>query len=248
MNPEQPNQIPDFDAPKQIRKSSLSIDPLNPEVKKPISRWNWGAFFFHWIWGIFNGCPIAFLWFVPVIGPLVMPFVLGAKGNEWAWQNKTWRDEYHFQEVQKRWSQAALIIFVLNFLFFILAGGIKMIPTMLNKDFKFSFVGAKSYKHSEKPFYDEVLVYLKKDEKIVQELGEPLKLGKIFRKQMLPQDSQKAEVFAELEIAGANKTVRIYAEAQVDTGVVFLKQLVVYFQKPERKVWLIPDYSDAPAA
>ncbi len=244
----EPGQISDFDAPKQIRKSSLNINPLNPEEKKPISRWNWGAFFFHWIWGIFNGCPIAFLWFIPVIGPLVMPFILGAKGNEWAWQNKTWRDEFHFQEVQKKWSQAALIIFSLNLLFFVLAGGIKMVPMMFAKDFKLTFLGSNSYKHSEKPIYDEVLVHVKKNTEITQELGEPLKLGEIFRARLLPRDSQKAEAYSEFEVIGAHKSVRIYAEAQVDTGVVFLKQLVIYFENPNRKVWLIPYYRDPPSA
>ncbi|VFS51713.1 hypothetical protein [Budvicia aquatica] len=51
------------------------------EIPAEIRGWNWGAFFLHWIWGIGNNTFIAFLVFIPFVN-LVMPFVLGAKGNE----------------------------------------------------------------------------------------------------------------------------------------------------------------------
>jgi len=39
----------------------------------------------------------------------VMPFVLGAKGNEWAWRNRRWRDLAHFRRVQRNWAIAGAI-------------------------------------------------------------------------------------------------------------------------------------------
>lgn len=48
-----------------------------------------GAFFLHAIWGIANRTYIALLVFVPGL-ILVMSFILGAKGNEWAWRNRHW--------------------------------------------------------------------------------------------------------------------------------------------------------------
>lgn len=76
-----------------------------------IRGWNWGAFFLNWIWGLSNSTYIALLMFVPFVN-LIMPFVLGAKGNEWAWRNGYWRDVAHFKKVQRNWAIAALISIV----------------------------------------------------------------------------------------------------------------------------------------
>jgi len=77
--------------------------------------WNWGAFFLTWIWGIGNSTYIAFLTWIPLVN-LVMIFVLGAKGNEWAWQNKRWQSVEHFKKVQKLWAVWGFILFVLGIL------------------------------------------------------------------------------------------------------------------------------------
>ena len=67
-----------------------------------IRGWNWGAFLMSWIWGIGNKVWISFLCFVPFAN-LIMIFVLGAKGNEWAWQSKTWNSIEHFKKTQRTW-------------------------------------------------------------------------------------------------------------------------------------------------
>jgi hypothetical protein len=73
--------------------------------------WNWGAFFLNWIWGLRNHTRIALLTLIP--GPcFVMPFVLGSRGSEWAWQNQRWRDVEHFKLVQRAWAWAGLVVFV----------------------------------------------------------------------------------------------------------------------------------------
>jgi hypothetical protein len=77
--------------------------------------WNWGAFFLTWIWGAFNNVWIALLVFVPVAS-YVMPFVLGFKGNEWAWKNKRWEGVHHFREVQRKWAIGGLIYWLALFL------------------------------------------------------------------------------------------------------------------------------------
>lgn len=56
-----------------------------------------------WIWGIGNNVWLSFLVFIPYLGSLVMPFVLGAKGNEWAWQGKRWDSIEHFRKTQRTW-------------------------------------------------------------------------------------------------------------------------------------------------
>ena len=59
------------------------------EVPAEIKRWNWGAFFLNWLWGFGNRTYIALLCLIPLLN-IVMIFVLGAKGSEWAWRNKQW--------------------------------------------------------------------------------------------------------------------------------------------------------------
>jgi hypothetical protein len=78
-------------------------------VPAEIDRWNWGAFFLNWIWGIGNNTFIALLVFVPFFG-LVMPFVLGAKGSAWAWRNKRWDSVEEFKRIQRKWTRWALIL------------------------------------------------------------------------------------------------------------------------------------------
>ncbi|MEN3929561.1 hypothetical protein WJT86_00630 [Microvirga sp. W0021] len=80
--------------------------------------WSWGAFCLSWIWGIFNNVYIALLVFIPIAN-IIMMFVLGVKGREWAWRNKRWQSVEHFNKVQKKWSIAGLILFPLIICFFI---------------------------------------------------------------------------------------------------------------------------------
>src|SRR4030042_369667 len=76
--------------------SGQGKDAVIPEA---IRGWNWGAFLMNWIWGIGNKVWIALLCFIPFVN-WVMPFVLGAKGNKGAWQNKTWNSIEHFKKTQ----------------------------------------------------------------------------------------------------------------------------------------------------
>ncbi len=78
-------------------------------VPAEIIGWNWGAFLLWWIWGIGNNTYISFITLIPFLGQIVMPFVLGVKGNEWAWQNKQWESIEHFKMVQSQWALGGLI-------------------------------------------------------------------------------------------------------------------------------------------
>jgi heme/copper-type cytochrome/quinol oxidase subunit 2 len=75
--------------------------------------WNWGAFMMNWLWGIFNKTYIALLTLVPIVG-LVIPFVLGFKGNAWAWRNKRWDSLEHFRRVQRKWTIWGIIILIVS--------------------------------------------------------------------------------------------------------------------------------------
>jgi hypothetical protein len=103
------------------------------DVPREIIRWNWGAFFLNWIWGIRNKTYIAFLCIIPVMG-FVMMIVLGMKGNEWAWQNKRWESVEQFQREQKIWSKwgiiLAKILFILAVLGIILNPILKLLKSL----------------------------------------------------------------------------------------------------------------------
>lgn len=85
------------------------------------NRFNWGAFTFTWIWGLFNRTYITLLIFavmivswIPIIGWLISLGVciwFGIKGNEWAWQNKQFTSIQAFHEYQKKWGIAAAILY-----------------------------------------------------------------------------------------------------------------------------------------
>jgi len=79
---------------------------IPPEIK----RWNWGAFFLTWIWGIRNRTYIALLCLIPYVS-FVMVFVLGAKGSEWSWRNQKWDSIKQFKDSQRTWAIVGAVIF-----------------------------------------------------------------------------------------------------------------------------------------
>ncbi len=94
---------------------------LPDEIKK----FNWGAFFLTWIWGIGNKSYLTFFMFLAYGAASIfnslgvfLPFCLGfsiycgVMGNEWAWKNKTWEDTTQFNTMQKRWATGGAIFFV----------------------------------------------------------------------------------------------------------------------------------------
>ena len=95
---------------------------LPPELRG----WNWGAFLLTWIWGAFNNVWIALLMLVPVAN-YVMPFVLGFKGNEWAWKNKRWEGVHHFRETQRKWAIGGLIYWAVLILLIIVLIALSML-------------------------------------------------------------------------------------------------------------------------
>jgi hypothetical protein len=99
------------------------------EVPSEIQAWNWGAFFLNALWGLFNRTYIALLAILPIIG-IPLAFVLGFKGNEWAWQNKRWKSIEQFQRVQKRWAICGIILFLVGSILSIFAG--KVLFPILN--------------------------------------------------------------------------------------------------------------------
>ena len=84
-----------------------------------IKGWNWGAFFLSWMWGIGNRVWIALIVFIPIpLLALIMAFVLGAKGNKWAWQHKTWASVEHFHRTQATWRNWGVGVVIVSLLLY----------------------------------------------------------------------------------------------------------------------------------
>lgn len=67
--------------------------------KSEIIKFNWGAFFGTWIWGIFNKAPITLFMLPLLLTPGWLPFMLicGLKGNEWAYNS----NKEKYEDIEK---------------------------------------------------------------------------------------------------------------------------------------------------
>ena len=89
---------------EQTQTQNTSGQGRTAIVPSEIKGWNWGAFLIAPIWGIFNRVWIALLGFIPIpLLGLIISFILGAKGNELAWQSKKWESIEHFYRTQRKW-------------------------------------------------------------------------------------------------------------------------------------------------
>jgi len=105
------NQPPVNNAPPVGVYPTASSDGPNGPFPQELNKFNWGAFLLTWIWSIGNSVWIGLLALISPIS-LIMMFVLGFKGNEWAWKAKKWESVEQFKAVQAKWQKWGIIIFV----------------------------------------------------------------------------------------------------------------------------------------
>lgn len=99
------------------------------EVPSEVKGWNWGAFMFNILWGIGNKTYLPLLCLIPIFN-IVWIFIVGVKGNEWAWRKGDYHDVMTFKAVQATWNRAGLFQFVITALIFLLY--ILMFGTIVN--------------------------------------------------------------------------------------------------------------------
>lgn len=90
------------------------------EIPNEIKKWNWGAFWFTWVWGIANNSYKTFLVFIPFFG-FIWTIVCGIQGNKWAWENKKWDNVIQFNKIQYKWAcisnvLAAITLFIIIYI------------------------------------------------------------------------------------------------------------------------------------
>lgn len=130
------------------------IKETPPEIKG----WNWGAFTFSWIWGISNRLWFSLWALVPFVG-LIMMFVLGARGNEWAWQRADTTDVNEFLKYQRKWNIAAAVYGLIIASIFVIL---------------FSSLFYSMYQYNMGSKKDEIFKILNSNEEIVEILGAPV--------------------------------------------------------------------------
>ncbi|MCW0953407.1 hypothetical protein OIT44_04885 [Weissella ceti] len=84
----------------------------NNVVPEEVKGWNWGAFMYSILWGFGNKSYLPLLMLIPVFNIFWM-FVVGIKGNEWAWKNGDYTDVATFKAVQATWNRAGFVMFMI---------------------------------------------------------------------------------------------------------------------------------------
>jgi len=91
---------------------TVSSSSNSSELPEELKGWSWAAFLWGGFWSAGHRTWIGLLAFIPWIG-VIMVFILGLKGNEWAWKNNKWESVEEFKRVQKKWVKAWFIVFVI---------------------------------------------------------------------------------------------------------------------------------------
>ena len=199
--PAQPPPVPAQPAAQwpaaAIPTVQTATEALPPDIPPELDRWNWGAFLLNWIWGIGNGTFIALLMFVPVAN-IVMLFVLGAKGSQWAWRNRRWQSVEHFRRVQRLWAIWGVIAWV---------GWIAVVAAI--------FISVmQGLKHTEA--YEMALARLRANGEAMQALGAPISAGYPWGTIQMSGPNGKADFSVSVSGQKANGT--LYLDATKDFG------------------------------
>ena len=178
---------------------ALRNEKLPAQIPAELNKWNWGAFLLNWIWGIGNSTYIAFLMFVPFVN-LVMPFVLGAKGSRWAWENSYWKDEAHFKSTQRKWSIAGFAVIAV---FIALAIGIMSMVFGLMKN---------------SDAYAMTMRAVGSNQQVVQALGTPIKEG-YFPSGSINLNGSNGTAKLAISLSGSKADGKAYSRAIKRNGV-----------------------------
>ena len=181
---------------------------LPPELKG----WNWGAFLLNWVWGIGHSKFLTLLMFIPLVN-VIMIFVIGAKGNKWAWQNRIWRDTAHFKATQKKWAIWGLGMWVLFIVVF---------PSSI----LFSLKGDA---------YTQSLALLKTNKEVIALVGQPIEAG-FFVSGEISVQSESGETAINYDISGPKGEAVVYLQADKIVDKWIINAMVVLNEEKNKEI------------
>lgn len=196
-----------------IERENTSGRGKETVVPPEVRGWNWGAFLLNWIWGLGNSTYIALLMFVPLVN-FVMPFVLGAKGNEWAWRNRIWRDVAHFKSTQRKWAWAGLIIIVI------------VVPSCL---------GGIMAVMKQSEAYQLSLIEIQRNEEVKKMLGTPISPG-LFVTGSISTSGPSGRASLQYSLTGPKAEGTAYVYATKEAGQWVLKQVIVDVPAEQKRI------------
>lgn len=179
-------------------------------VPPEVQGWNWGAFLLNWIWSIGNRCYFGLLTFVPLFG-LAVPFILGWKGNAWAWRNGDWHSVTAFRRAQRRWTRAGLLTWC-----FAIAGAVALyfgITATLKRTAAFELAQAA----------------IESDQQVTQALGAPLRMGNIGGS-ISKNGGGTGQAELSFVVTGSHGAAKAYAGARQRAEQWTLEHLEVVFE------------------
>ena len=98
-----------------------------PVIETELEKFNWGALFGGWIWGVCHKVwwslfiiPLSLIPHLGIVFNIIFSLILGFNGNKLAWKNKKWESIEQFNEVQRRWVIISIVISVFYGLFIVL--------------------------------------------------------------------------------------------------------------------------------
>jgi hypothetical protein len=211
----------------KLKMENTSGHGKSATVPPEIDGWNWGAFLLNWIWGIGNRCFVGLLTFVPLVG-IVMPFVLGFKGNAWAWRNKRWQSVEQFKRVQRLWTVWSLAL------------GVAMIALFAG----FAYFAFTAVKNSE-PYVRGVSLALTNAEAVAV-LGNPITAS--LPKGEFEEYGPTGKAGFSFGVEGAKASGTVYVSATKELGIWKLNQVELAVDGRESRIDLVGRRLAVPSA
>ena len=187
-------------------------------IPAEIDRWSWGAFLLNWIWGIGNNTFIALLMLVPLVN-IVMLFILGAKGNVWAWRNKRWDSVEQFKRVQRKWAFWGVVIYILFALFAL------------------SSIFLTFYFIKSSDAYQLALQRVQTHPAAVQVLGTPIDAGWSVSGNVQVSGSSGEASFS-FPVSGPKASGEVYVDATKEMGAWHINRQVLKIEKTGEQIEL----------
>ncbi len=108
------DELPPIVGPRSERPGAVNEGSLPPRMR----RWNWGAWFFGWIWAVAHRVPLGWVLFI-----LMVPFsalYLGMRGNHIAWKYRRFSGPEEFYWTEVAWGRAGIAAIALSLVLVVL--------------------------------------------------------------------------------------------------------------------------------